>query len=418
MTAVLQIGVPAGLLTVIIVLLAAAVLAVRRGFATTETVTVNVNDREQMSVRSGDTLLETLARENIRLPSACGGRGTCGQCRVTVTRGGGTLLPTESNHIDRAAAAAGTRLACMVRVRGNIEVQVPTDALSAGRWRVRVRSSRNLSTYLREIVLDLPDGASLPFQAGDYVLVEAPPATLRFANFTIEPEYRGEWSRLGLDPLQVTIAETTTRAYSLANHPREGSFLTLVVRIALPPHDAPRDAPPGRVSSYLFSLQPGDEINVSGPFGEFNVRDSNREMVLIGGGAGVAPLRSIVRDQLVNKHTRRRMSLWYGSNNLRELCYADEFSALAAAHDNFSYHVALSAPDPQDNWQGATGFIHTVTCEQYLAGHRAPEEAEYYLCGPPLMTSAAIGMLEDLGVDQSSIFLDDFGAAAPPPGGS
>jgi Na+-transporting NADH:ubiquinone oxidoreductase subunit F len=411
----LTFALPMIIFTSVVAVLAAAVLAVRRRLTVRSAVRLTVNGQQDLSVTSGDSLLATLAASGIQLPAACGGRGTCGQCRVTVSHGGGALLPTEMQHINRRDAAAGARLACMLKVREDLAIQVPADILEAGRWQCRVVSNRSLSTYLTELTLALPEeGASVAFEAGDYVLVEAPAGAVRFADFDIDPEYSSEWERLDLNRYVVEIVEPTTRAYSIGNSPNEGEELVLVVRIALPPVNAPPDTPPGKVSSYIFSLKPGDGVVVSGPFGEFHARETDREMVLIGGGAGIAPLRAIVRDQLVGRSSRRRISLWYGCRNLRELVYAEEFRVLADRHDNFSYHVALSDPDPDSSWEGPRGFIHKLVYEEYLKDHPNPEEAEYYLCGPPVMSSAVLAMLEDLGVDRESVYYDDFGSQAKP----
>lgn len=395
--------------TAVVAALAAAVLGVRRRLALSEEVTVTVNGQRRLTVGSGESLLATLGGEGIQLPAACGGRGTCGQCRLKVSRGGGALLPTETQHINRRDAAAGYRLACMLKVRGDLSVQVPADILEAGRWRCRVLANRNLSTYLTELTLALPEGESVSFEAGDYVLLEAPPGRISYRDFQIDADYLPEWERLRLLGLEVEIPEPTTRAYSLGNAPVDGDVLMLVVRIALPPANAPADTPPGKVSSYIFGLKPGDEVTVAGPYGDFHARESEREMILIGGGAGIAPLRAIVRDQLLGRGSGRRISLWYGCRNLQELVYAEEFRELEAACGNFSYHVALSSPAPGDDWDGPTGFIHKLVHESYLDSHPGPEEAEYYLCGPPMMSSAVLAMLEDVGVDRASVFYDDFG---------
>ncbi|MGE0621726.1 MAG: NADH:ubiquinone reductase (Na(+)-transporting) subunit F [Pseudomonadales bacterium] len=408
---------PMGLFTLLVAALSAAVLVIRRRLTLREPVTITVNGQRDVATTSGDSLLATLAEAGIHLPAACGGRGTCGQCRVQVTRGGGRLLPTEMQHVNRRDAAAGYRLACMLRVREDLAVQVPADVLEAGRWRCRVVSNRNLSTYLTELSLALPDGERFAFEAGDYVLVEAPAGTIRFADFDIDPAYRAEWDRLGLSRHSVTVTEPTTRAYSLANAPADEDVIQLVVRIALPPVTAPPDTPPGKVSSFIFGLKAGDEVTVSGPFGEFHARETDREMILIGGGAGIAPLRAIVRDQLVGRASRRRISLWYGCRNELELVYADEFRALESRHDNFSYHVSLSDPGPASTWDGATGFIHKHAFDAYLGGHPSPEAAEYYLCGPPVMSSAVLAMLEDLGVDRENVYFDDFGSQTSQTGG-
>ena len=405
----LTIALPMIIFTLVVALLAALVLAVRRRLTLRTAVTITVNGQRRLEVDSGDSLLHTLSGAGVLLPAACGGRGTCGQCRLVVTEGGGSLLPTETQHINRRDATEGFRLACMLKVRENLSVKVPADILEAGRWKCRVLSNRNLSTYLTELTLAPPVGTDISFEAGDYVLVEAPAGRLRYSDFEIDPEYRPEWERLDLFRYRLDIPEPTTRAYSLGNPPYEGDVLVLVVRIALPPVNAPADTPPGRVSSYLFGLKPDDEVVVAGPFGDFHARESNREMILIGGGAGIGPLRAIVRDQLIGRGSHRKMSFWYGCRNLQELVYAEEFRALAERHDNFTYHVALSSPVPEDAWTGSTGFIHKLVYEDYLQHHVSPEEAEYYLCGPPMMSSAVLAMLEDLGIDRESVFYDDFG---------
>jgi Na+-transporting NADH:ubiquinone oxidoreductase subunit F len=407
---VLTLALPIFVFTGVVAVLAAAVLAVRRRVTLREAVTITVNGQQRLGANTGESLLHTLSGEGILLPAACGGRGTCGQCRLIVNEGGGALLPTEMQHISRLDAARGFRLACMLKVRGDLSVQVPADILEAGRWQCRVVSNNNLSTYLTELTLAPPEGAEILFEAGDYVLVEAPAGRVNYSEIEIDPEYRSEWDRLDLFRHGVDIPEATTRAYSLGNAPHEGAVLVLVVRIALPPVNAPPDTPPGKVSSYLFGLKPDDDVALTGPFGDFHARDSDREMVLIGGGAGIAPLRAIVRDQLIGKGSRRKMSLWYGCRNLQELVYADEFEALARQYDNFSYHVALSSPGPDDAWTGPTGFIHKLVYESHLEHHVNPEEAEYYLCGPPMMSSAVLAMLEDVGVDRESVFYDDFGS--------
>jgi len=401
--------VPIAVFTMIVFLLSVLVLVARRRLTPESSVEILVNDQQKLTATTPDKLLWALAAQGIFLPAACGGRGSCGQCRVVVNSGAGGLLPTEANHINPRDAARGVRLACMVSVRDNLSIRLPAALLEAKQWRSRVRSNRNLTTYLKELVLEIPEDLDLSFEPGDYVLLEAEPRQIRFSEFVIDEEYRAEWERHDLFALTADIAQKTTRAYSLANHPLERGVLKLVVRIAIPPPDAPADAPPGSVSSYVFSLAPGDLVTLSGPFGEFHARETDREMIFVGGGAGIAPMRSIILDQLLRKQTRRKLSFWYGARNLRELCYADEFEQLARAHDNFEYHVALSEPEPGSSWQGARGFIHSVLLQQYLLNHPSPEEAEYYLCGPPLMSGAVLAMLEDLGVDRESVSFDDFG---------
>ena len=395
--------------TVIVLLLAVMVLLARAWLMPSGLVSIRVNGRRTLEVPVGEKLLWTLSALGIYLPAACGGRGTCGQCKVDVSQGARSLLPTEAVHISRREASQGTRLACMLTVRDDLDIRLPKDILDAQRWTCTVRSNRNLTTFLKELVLTIPEGERIDFEAGEYVLLEAPPYKLKFSDFDIDIEYRTEWERYKLLGLRSEIDLRAIRAYSMANPPSENDIITLVVRIATPPHDAPPDTPPGKVSSYLFGLQPGNRVNASGPFGEFHARQTDQEMVLIAGGAGIAPMRSIICDQLLRLKTTRMMTFWYGARNVRELCYADDFIALAKQHENFSWQVALSEPASDEPWTGHRGFIHTVVYENYLKDHPMPEEAEYYLCGPPLMSAAVIQMLEDLGVERESIFFDDFG---------
>ncbi len=404
--------IPIGLFTLIISLLSGAVLLARRQLTRSKTVKLIINRDRNLSVSSGETLLATLARENILLPAACAGRATCGQCRVIVNQADARLLPTETAHINHRDAVAGYRLACVLKVREDLELSLPPTVLEARQLRCRVLTNRNLSTYLTELTMEIPQDTSIQFRAGDYVLVEAPTGFISFADLKIDPSYRLEWERLNLLGYSVEITQPTTRAYSLANALDEKGVLVLVVRIAVPPVNAPPDTPPGKVSSYIYSLKPGDTVNVSGPFGDFHATENEREMVLVGGGAGIAPMRSIIRDQLLTKKVTRKIGFWYGSRNVNELVYNEEFNALAKQFDNFTYQVVISAPLLDSTWSGPTGFIHNYVYENYLKDHPAPEDVEYYLCGPPLMSSAMLTMLEDLGVDQDKVFLDDFGNPA------
>lgn len=405
----LQIAVPIVVFTGVVLALAALVLAARHRLEPTGIVAIDVNGERVLQVSAGDKLLWTLADSGIYLPAACGGRGTCGQCRITVTAGGGVPSPTEGAHITPADAAAGCRLACMLKVREAMSVVVPRSVLDVQRWTCTVASNRNVATFLKELVLELPPAEHLAFKAGEYVLLEAPPHRLAFSDFDIDDAYRNEWERSGLLRLESTAKQPTLRAYSLANPPQQSDRAVLVVRIAPPPATAPPDTPPGRASSYIFGLKPGDSVAISGPFGEFHAADGDAEMILIAGGAGIAPIRSIILDQLA-RGTKRKLSFWYGARDLGDLCYRDEFERLAEQHANFEYHVALSSARAADRWTGRTGFIHRVIYEHYLKDHSAPHEAEYYLCGPPLMSAAVVQMLEQLGVERRSIFFDDFGA--------
>jgi Na+-transporting NADH:ubiquinone oxidoreductase subunit F len=405
-----QIIIAIAVFTLIVLLLVAIVLIAHAWLVPSGTARITVNGLREIDTRMGDRLLSALSAQGIFLPAACGGRGTCGQCKVIITSGARDLLATEAVHIHSREAAAGTRLACMLTVRGNLDIRVPTTVLEARQWQCKVQSTRSVTTFLKELVLVLPEGEHIQFEAGEYILLEAPPCKLSFADFDIDPEYRAEWQRYRLLELRSEIEEPTVRAYSLANPPAENDRIKLIVRIATPPHNAPAETPPGKVSSFVFSLKPGDTVRVSGPFGDFHAHESDKEMIFIAGGAGLAPMHSMICDQLSRVGTNRKMTFWYGARNMRELCYTDEFDALAASHANFSWNVALSEPVAGSPWTGHRGFIHSIVYEQYLKNHPAPEEAEYYLCGPPLMSAAVMHMLEDLGVENENIYFDDFGA--------
>lgn len=402
----IQIALPVVVFTSVVLSLTLLVLVARRGLEPGGLVSVALNDRRSLQIPAGKRLLASLAGHGIYLPAACGGRGTCGQCRVRVTSGGGFVTPTEALHLGRDDVAAGMRLACMLKVREPIEIELPEEILSVRRLEAVVESNRNVATWLKELVLALDE--PLAFQAGDYVLVEAPPHRLAFEQIRIDAPYRAHWQASGVFDLKSVVREPVTRAYSLANPPADPGHAVLVVKIALPPPSAPAGTPPGQMSSWLFSLEAGDRVNIRGPFGDFHIQDTNREILLIGGGAGISPLRSIALD-LLARGTERRIGLWYGARDIEDLCYVDEFEAAAAEHPGFQYRVALSNTDPESGWQGQRGFIHSVVYEQYLKGHPAPEQIEYYLCGPPLMSAAVLKMLAQLGVPEQQIFFDDFG---------
>lgn len=403
-----QIVAPVIVFTAVVLGLAVFVLLARSWLEPHGPVEIDVNGERRLTVDAGGQLLWALAEQAIYLPAACGGRGSCGQCRVTVHAGGGSVLPTEAVHISAREAEAGVRLACMVKVRENMRIEVPREILGVKRWDCEVLSNRNVATYLKELTLRLPDPERLAFTAGDYVLLEAPAHRIRYRDFDIDEPYRGAWTASGLLALESVTREPTVRAYSLANPPQQNDRAVLVVRIAPPPSSAPA-APPGRASSFIFGCKPGDEVSISGPFGDFHVTDDEREIVFIAGGAGIAPIRSMILDQL-SRGTSRKMTFWYGCRDAQDLCYYDELQGLAERHPNFEFHVALSSVRPGDRWQGHTGFIHRVAYDRYLSGHPAPKELEYYLCGPPLMSSAVVDMLERLGVDRGHIHFDDFGA--------
>jgi Na+-transporting NADH:ubiquinone oxidoreductase subunit F len=368
-----------------------------------------VNGERDLVTPIGGHLLVTLAEHGIFVPSACGGGGTCGQCRVKVLKGGGELLPTEASLISKKEAREHERLACQVAVFQDLEVRVPEDVFGVKKWECTVRSNRNVATFIKELVLELPPGETMDFRAGGYVQLECPPHHLSYSTMEIEEEYRGDWERFGLFALESHVKEPTMRAYSMASYPEEKDIILLNVRIATPPPDKHGKVPPGIMSSYIFNLKPGDKIVASGPYGEFYARETDAEMVFIGGGAGMAPMRSHIYDQLKRLHSKRRMSFWYGARSLREAFYVEEFHQLAAQHENFTWHLALSEPLPEDNWTGPVGFIHEVLYELYLKDHPAPEDCEYYLCGPPLMVGAVTHLLDELGVEKENVLFDDFG---------
>lgn len=398
-----------GMFTGVVMLLVLCVLAARAWLMPRGEATVTVNSERRIAAPKGEKLLGALIAASIPVPAGCGGKGTCGQCRVTVTAGGGPPLPTEAARLTRAEVARGLRLACQLTVRDDLAIAVPEDILGVQHWTCRVRSTRCVATFIKEIVLELPEGASVPPPAGRYVLVTCPPYRASYRDLAIDTEVRDEWDRLDLWRYEAVAEVPTTRAYSLASHPGEPDILMLIVRIATPPPGVP-DAPPGIVSSWIFGLRPGDAVEVAGPYGHFFVEESDAEMIFVGGGAGMAPMRAHLFDQLLRARTRRRTSFWYGARSLRELFYQEEFDRLAAEHPNFTWTVALSEPRPEDAWQGERGFIHEVLFRNYLKDHPEPEECEYYLCGPPLMVRAVRGMLDELGVDPERIKADDFGA--------
>lgn len=389
--------------------LAGGVLLARRLLIPQIDVDVSVNDTNALRVPVGGKLLEALAQQGIRLPSACGGRGSCGQCRVLVTQGGGDPLVPELGQLTRQELAQHTRLACMVTVYEDLAVQVPETVFSAKRWACRVVSNASVSAFMTELVLKLEDGSDFSFVPGSYVLLEAPAGRTRFADFDVGPAYRSEWQRNNLLALEVERPEPVVRAYSLANYPQEAGVIKLVIRIALPPPQASAGVPPGQVSSFAYSLKPGDAVQVSGPYGDFRVSNADCDRVFIGGGAGIAPLRSMIFDELLCKGTTQRLYFFYGARSLQDLCYQDEFDALATDFENFNWQIALSEPKADGSWEGATGFIHTLVQREFLDRYAAPETAEYYICGPPIMSRSVTALLQDYGVAKDRIRLDDFG---------
>ena len=404
----LEIIIPTAIFTVIVVVLSALVLLARRRLEPSGQVSIDVNGEQTLSTEAGRRLLWVLADNGIFLPAACGGRGTCGQCRVTVRSGGGPPLPTEALHIGSEERSKGTRLACAVRIREDMEISLPGSVLDVRQWSCEVVSTRSVSTFIKELVLKLPEPDLLQFDAGAYVIVEAPPHHVEFQDLDIDDPYQEDWHHSGLPEFKSVTTTSALRAYSLANPPQEEDRIVLLVRIATPPATAPPGTPPGQASSYLFSLSSGDRIAVSGPYGEFRAKESDKEMVFIAGGVGIAPIRSIILDQLACG-SRRKMSLWYGARTASDLCYIEDFEAAERRHDNFELNIALSAPRADDKQSYHRGFVHLLVRDHYLSTHPAPGDVEYYLCGPPLMSTSVTAMLEQLGVDQNQILFDDFG---------
>jgi len=374
---------------------------------------VNEDDANTIETQAGSTLLNTLSAQGIFIPSACGGKGTCGVCKVHVHDGGGAMLPTEEGHISRGEAREGCRLSCQVKVKQDMSIELEPEIFSVRKWTCKVRSNHNVATFIKELILELPEGESVPFRAGGYIQIECPPHVAEYKNFEIEDEYRGDWDKFGMWGFVSKVEDTVVRAYSMANYPEEEGMIMLNVRIASPPWDRAKnawaDVPPGIMSSYIFDLKPGDEVVISGPFGEFFAKDTDAEMVFIGGGAGMAPMRSHIFDQFRRLKTNRKVSFWYGARSLREAFYIDHFDKIAEENENFEWHLALSEPQEADNWEGYKGFIHQIVLDNYLSNHDSPEDVEFYMCGPPMMNQACINMLEDLGVEPENIMLDDFG---------
>lgn len=396
------------LFTLIIMALVFVILSARSKLVATGDIEIIVNDEKTIKTKAGGKLLGALAGANLFVSSACGGGGTCAQCKVKIFEGGGSILPTEESHITKREAAEGERLSCQVAVKQNMRIQVPEEVFGVKKLECIVRSNDNVATFIKELILELPEGESVNFRAGGFIQIESPPHTVEYKNFIIADEYRPDWDRFDLWRYKSVVKENVVRAYSMANYPEEKGIVMLNVRIASPPPNAD-DVPPGIMSSYIFNLQPRDKVTISGPFGEFFAKDTDKEMVFIGGGAGMAPMRSHIFDQLRRLKSKRKITFWYGARSLREMFYTEDFDELAAENENFTWHAALSDTLPEDNWEGYTGFIHNVIYDNYLKNHPAPEDCEYYMCGPPMMNLAVIKMLEDLGVEPENIMLDDFG---------
>ncbi|MCY4380883.1 MAG: NADH:ubiquinone reductase (Na(+)-transporting) subunit F [Proteobacteria bacterium] len=395
--------------TLIVIFLVICITVARRYLVPSGEVTITINGEKKIAVAPYGKLLEALSGNGIFVGSACGGGGTCAQCEVKVFSGGGDILPTEKSHISPKEAKEGCRLSCQVAVKQDMAIEVPPEVFATKKWTCKVRSNHNVATYIKELVLELPPGEDVHFRAGGYIQIEAPPSDIQFKGMDVEDEYRADWDKYNIFDLSLKTTETTIRAYSMANSPAEKGIIMLNVRIAVPPPKLWNKVPPGKMSSYIFQLKPGDEVVISGPYGEFFAKDTEAEMVFIGGGAGMAPMRSHLFDLLKTKQSKRQISFWYGARSKREMFYDDHFQKLVAENPNFSYNVALSEALPEDQWQGYEGFIHNVLYDNYLSGHKAPEDCEYYICGPPMMNQAVISMLTDLGVEPENIMLDDFG---------
>ncbi|AKE11914.1 Na(+)-translocating NADH-quinone reductase subunit F [Serratia liquefaciens] len=396
--------------TAIVMVLVLLILFAKSKLVNTGDIAVEVNGDldKSFTAPAGDKLLNMLSSQGIFVSSACGGGGSCGQCRVVIKEGGGDILPTELSHINKREAKEGCRLACQVNVKQNLKIELPEEIFGVKKWECEVISNDNKATFIKELKLKIPDGEDVPFRAGGFIQIEAPAHDISYADFDVPEEYRGDWDKFNLFRYRSVVNDTTVRAYSMANYPDEKGIIMLNVRIATPPPRDP-DVPPGIMSSYIWSLKAGDKVTISGPFGEFFAKDTDAEMIFIGGGAGMAPMRSHIFDQLNRLKSKRKITFWYGARSLREMFYEDDFNRLQEENENFTWHVALSDPQPEDNWTGYTGFIHNVLLENYLRNHPAPEDCEFYMCGPPMMNAAVIKMLKDLGVEDENIMLDDFG---------
>ena len=405
----LEIALGVSFFSAIVLSLVVIILLARSRLVASGNVTIRINGEKEISAPVGGKLLATLANEQLFVPSACGGGGTCAQCRVKIRSGGGSLLPTETGHINKREAAAGERLSCQVAVKQDMDIEVPEEVFGVKKWECTVLSNDNVATFIKNLVLKLPEDEHVNFRAGGYIQIDCPPHHIQFSDFAIGDKYREDWDKFNLWQYGSKVDNVVTRAYSMANYPEEEGLIMLNVRIATPPPKAGKDIPPGIMSSYIYSLKAGDKVTISGPFGEFFARETQNEMIFIGGGAGMAPMRSHIFDQLKRLHSQRKISFWYGARSKREMFFDDDFDQLQASNENFHRYVALSDPQEEDNWDGYTGFIHEVLYEEYLKDHPAPEDCEFYICGPPMMNAAVVNMLEGLGVEKENILLDDFG---------
>lgn len=397
------------LFTVVVLALVVLIQIARTWLVASGEVEVKVNDQKTLVIPVGGKLLGSLADAGIFLSSACGGGGTCAQCKVVVLSGGGDILPTERSHFNKREVREGYRLSCQLPVKQAMSIRVPHEAMETRRWQCRVRSNRNVATFIKELVLELPAGEEVDFKAGGYIQIEVPPHTVHYRDYDIDAPFKPEWDKYNMWRYTSVVTEPVVRAYSMANYPGEKGVIMLNVRIASPPPRAPDSVPPGKVSSYIFGLKPGDPVTISGPYGEFFIKDTDAEMVYVGGGAGMAPLRSHIFELFKRMRTGRKVTYWYGGRSMRELFYVEDFRSIEQEFPNFKFNIALSEPLPEDNWTGYVGFIHQVLHDEYLRDHPAPEDIEYYMCGPPMMNQAVFRLLDDLGVERENIAFDDFG---------
>lgn len=392
----------------------AILIIVKKRLTPKGNVKININDERELEVKPGNSLLQTLAEEQIYLPSACGGKGNCGMCKCQVLEGGGSILPMEKGFFSHKEQLDHWRLGCQVKVRENLRIHVNPQIFGIKKWECTVVSNRNVATFIKEFVVKLPKGEHLDFLSGGYIQIDVPKCNVKYTDIDVDEEYRKDWEKFHMFDLVMHNTEPQFRAYSMASYPAEDNIIMLNVRIATPPFDRKNGGfmkvNPGVCSSYIYSLKPGDKVTISGPYGEFHIKDTQKEIIFIGGGAGMAPMRSHILDLFLTKHTQRKVSYWYGGRSLRELFYIDDFKKIEAENPNFKFNIALSSPLPEDNWNGYVGNIHEVLFENYLKNHAEPEEIEYYLCGPPMMTQAVLTMLDNLGVPKENILFDDFGA--------
>lgn len=411
MNEVMVISLGVAMFTAVVLALVLIILFAKSILVASGNVNILINDdpEKSISVPAGGKLLNVLANEQIFVSSACGGGGTCAQCTVKVHDGGGDILATELSHITKREAKEGVRLSCQVSVKQDMKIEVPAEVFDVKKWKCRVCSNDDVATFIRELNLELPEGENVDFRAGGFIQIECPPHEVAYKDFDIADEFRPTWDHFNFWRYNSKVDEGVFRAYSMANYPDERGIIMLNIRIATPPPRSPEGIPPGKMSSYTYGLKPGDEVTISGPFGEFFAKETDAEMVFIGGGAGMAPMRSHLFDQLKRLNSKRKITFWYGARSKCEMFYVEDYDGLQEEFDNFKWHVALSEPLPEDEWTGYTGFIHQVVYENYLKDHPAPEDCEFYICGPPMMNTAVINMLEELGVEDENILFDDFG---------